>query len=541
MSDGSLPSGDYETDREQIAALIANRAPELSTSPTAIGGELAGAFAQFSQAIGGDVERKGNDAVPSANSSDQGLNDWAVAEGISNGTGPGGYGRRGATFGSGATSQLSGDAGIVFPAGQQGTAGGITLILRNAVTLPGTTGTSQAEGVWDADPSNPANAGQAGNLSAGTVLALISPPGTADSATTLDTGMAILGQDQESNSSLLTRILNKMQRPPNGGNGTDFRDWAEEATDANGNPVSPAVLTAYVYPNYYGVGSPLVVALQAGHGMGRLVSAGTIGQIKTYINGSTSFEGQRPVAMGCEVLTGYMPGSRALVCRVRCVVANDKLKFDWARQTTSYTVFSTTVSGLPGWATTAGANVVLELQTLAPISLKDAIAASAQPRIQVDTRNGGTLLGPVVPDQWPVLASEDAAGRTSLGLKVASVPNFAAFVFVGNDVYSGGPIVSPVSANIQATIDDIGPSRASGLADGAQIWQDVVGQTTLSTAAETTVAADGVTKLVVRCIAGGVLIAIGGGATPTAQDVPASDNTINGPEVLYPGRILVTD
>ena len=76
---------------------------------------------------------------------------------------------------------------------------------------------------------------------------------------------------------------------------------------------------------------------------------------------------------------------------------------------------------------------------------------------------------------------------------------------------------------------------------GAQIWQDVVGQTTLSTAAETTVAADGVTKLVVRCIAGGVLIAIGGSATPTAQDVPASDNTINGPEVLYPGRILVTD
>ena len=45
--------------------------------------------------------------------------------------------------------------------------------------------------------------------------------------------------------------------PINGGNGTDYRTWAQDATDANGNPVSSAQIFAYVYPNYYGVGSPL--------------------------------------------------------------------------------------------------------------------------------------------------------------------------------------------------------------------------------------------------------------------------------------------
>jgi len=362
---------------------------------------------------------------------------------------------------------------------------------------------------------------------------------------TLASNMAILGRDIESDSSLLTRILNKMQRPPNGGNGTDYRTWAQDATDANGNPVSSAQIFAYVYPNYYGVGSPLVVVLVAGTGTGRQASAPLIAAIALFINGSTSAEGQRPVSHDCTVLTGYMPASRALVCRVRTVVALDASRFDWARGTTSYTVNSITTSGLPSWATNAGANVVLELNTLAPVSLKDAISAAVTgtgPRIQVDTSDGaGTILGAIVPDQWPALAYQDAFGRTSLALLVKSVPNFAAWVFVGNSVYPGGPIVGPVGANILATIDNNGPSRASGLADPAQLWQDVVGVTTISTAAETTLDDDGVTRLVARCIAGGVLIGIGGGSTPVAQDVQASDNTINGPEILYAGRILVVD
>ena len=541
-------SGDFETDREQIAALIANRAPELSASPTAFAGEQAGAFAQLTQSVSGNVDRALKDSPPSAVSSGQGLDNWAIAEGISDGTGAGGYGRRGATFAQGATGYLLADNGTVFPGAsagpgyQQATAAGVTLRLRDSVTVPGSPpGTGQIIGIWDADPTVAASAGTAGNLPAGTVLQLLSPPATAQSTITLQTGMAILGQPQESNSSLLTRILNKMQRPPNGGNGTDYKNWGENPTDANGNPLTQTQLFAFVFPNYYGGGTPLVVVLQSGTGQARIIPAGELAAISTFINGSTLTEGQRPVSLGAVVLSGYMPDVRGLVCRARCIPASPVQAFDWVRGTTSYTVFSKTVAGLPSWATTAGGNVVLELQTLAPLSLKDAINAGSRPHVQVDTRDTSTLLGPVIPEQWQALAYQDAAGRTSLALSVPMVANFDAWVQVGNDVYSGGPIVIPVATNIDATIDANGPSRQSGLADPAQLWQDVVGVSTISTAAENTTAADGITKLVVRCVAGGVLIGVGATGAMSAQDVPATDNTINGPEVLYAGRILVTD
>ena len=121
-----------------------------------------------------------------------------------------------------------------------------------------------------------------------------------------------------------------------------------------------------------------------------------------------------------------------------------------------------------------------------------------------------------------------------------NVSNFATWVQVGNSVYNSGPIVVPVGAAVLASTNQTGPSRASGLADAAQIWQDTVGVTTLSTAAENTLDDDGITKLVARCRAGGVLVGVGA-LTPSVQDVTAADNTVSGPEVLYAGRILITD
>lgn len=534
-----LPSADFETDREQIAAILTNRAPELSPAPTAFAGELAGAQAQIAQSLGADIDQAGRDAVPSAESSSQGLVNWSIAIGLSNGAG--GYGPRGPTYAQGFLAYLTGEAGTSYAAGQQAVAAGITLRLRSSVTIPGTSGTGQEQGMWDADPSSPASAGTAGNLAAGTVLTLVSPPPTSDSTITLQSGPAVLGQNAESDASVLLRIQTKMQRPPNGGNGTDFKDWGEFSLDASGNPASSVQLYGFVFPCYYGDGSPLLVVLQAGSGQGRQVTPAVLSTISTYINGSLSLEGQRPVGTDCTVLTGFMPYDRALVCRVRCVPSKAAYLFDWQRGTLGIAVQSKTTAGLPTWATNAGANAVLELSTLAPVSLKDAVNAGAGPRVQVDTRSGPILLGPVVPEQWPCLAFQDAAGRTSLGLRVPSVPNFVAWVQAGNDVYAGGPLVTPVGASVLATIDQGGPSRASGLADRAQLWQDTVGVTTLSTAAENTLDADGVTRLVARCLAGGVLIGVGGGATPTVQDVTATDNTINGPEVLFAGRILITD
>lgn len=534
-----LPGTDFVTDREQIAAITTNRAPELSPAPTAFVGELAGALAQVTQGIGGDVDQAGRDAVPSAQSSSQGLANWAVADGISNGQG--GYGPKGATFAQGFLAYLTGAATTAYLAGQQATASGVTLRLRSPVTIPGLTGTGQVQGTWDADPTSPASAGKAGNLTAGTQLTLVSPPPTSDSTITLQTGPALAGQDAESDDSVLLRIQIKRQRPPNGGNGTDYKEWAENGIDSAGNPLSNAAITAFIFPNYYGDGYSLVLVLQAGSGTGRRVNALTLTAIAAYINGSAVAEGQRPVGADTTVLTGFMPDVRALLCYVRCVPSKAAYAFDWARGLTVLTVNSITTASLPGWAAAAGANAVLELSTVAPVSLKDAISAGAGPRIQVDYQFGPVIPGPVVPEQWPCLAFQDAAGRTSLGLKVPSVANFGAWVHAGNSVYAGGPIVTPVAASILATIDRNGPSRASGLADRAQLWSDTVGISTLSTAAESTLDSDGVTRLVGRCIAGGVTIGIGAGSTPIVQDVTASDNTVAGPEVLFAGRILVVD
>lgn len=535
-----LPSADFETDRDQIAAILTNRAPELSPAPTAFAGEFAGAAAQITQSIGGDVDQAGRDAVPSAESSDQGLDNFAVAIGISNGAG--GYGRRGATYAQGYAAYLTGEATTAYLAGQQATTAGITLRLRTGVTIPGTTGTGQVLGTWDADPSSPGSAGTAGNLTAGTLLSLVSPPPTSDSTITLQTGPAIEGQNEESSASLLLREQAKMQRPPNGGNGTDYKDWGENATDATGAPVSATQITIYVYPNYYGDGSPLLVALQSGSGTGRQVDAATLTALSESVNGTESREGQRPVGTDAALETGYMPDERALTCILRCVVNKAAYAFDWVQQGTAYLVDAKTTASLPSWATSAGANVVLTLNTLAPVTLKDAIDAAANPRIQVDTRSlvTGLPLGPVVPEQWQCLAYQDASGKTSLALTVPNVSNFAAWVQVGNSVYNSGPIVVPVGAAVLASTNQTGPSRASGLADAAQIWQDTVGVTTLSTAAENTLDDDGITKLVARCRAGGVLVGVGA-LTPIVQDVTAADDTVSGPEVLYAGRILITD
>lgn len=534
----ALESGDFESNRAQIAAFLQNRSPDLGTSPVEWGGEFAGAMAQITQGIAGSVEAKGRDCPPSSQSSSTGLREWSIAIGLSNGAG--GYGPRGATFAQGLTAYLTGDVGTVYTAGQQASVGSVTLRLRTGVTIPGVSGTGQVLGTWDADPTTD-SAGEFGNLLPGTELQLNSPPPTSDPTITILTGPSVPGQNAEESPALLLRIQAKMQRPPNGGNGTDYQEWGTAATDENGVPLTTVQLFAYIYPNYYGDSCPLMLLLQSGSGTGRQVLAALLTAVSDYLRGSEIREGKAPVGQDCTVLTGYMPASRALRVRARCVVSKSAFAFDWVRGTTAYQVFSITTAGLPGWATTAGANVVLELNQLAPVTLKDAISAGVSPQIQVDTGTAGAFLGPVVPEQWPCVAFLNAAGRTSLALRVPSVPNFAAWVQVGNDVYSGGPIVTPVAGSILGTIDDGGPSRVSGLADRAQLWDDVVGVTTISTAAENTLDTDGITRLVSRCIAGGVLIGIGPAQTPVAQDVQASDNTINGPEVLYVGRVLVTD
>ncbi len=245
-----------------------------------------------------------------------------------------------------------------------------------------------------------------------------------------------------------------------------------------------------------------------------------------------------------------MPGSRQLVIRCRCVPSLAKYAFDWARGTTNYTVAAFATAGLPVFVTAAGGNAQLDLSAVAPQSLQDAVAAGVQPRLQVHMVDGlGALYMGVVPEQ-ALVVSINPANKTQLGLKVVIAPDWQASVFFGNEVYSGGPIVDKVGAAILGAVDELGPSRASGLYDAAVLWRDTLGVSNITGAALTTLDDDLATPLVARCItnlpapataADMTHIRIGGLGAAQLDDVQAIDTTVFGPELLRAGRVLVTD
>lgn len=200
--------------------------------------------------------------------------------------------------------------------------------------------------------------------------------------------------------------------------------------------------------------------------------------------------------------------------------------------------------GLPSWVTNAGGNLLIQLNAATPSSLRSAVAASLKPRLTVNHLDGGGIpAGPVLLEQAQVV-SLDPANPNLVGCKVNNPANWISWTTVGNEVFCGGPLVDPVGAAILASGPDTrGPSRASGLADPAVTWQDTVSISTITTAAETALDADGLTRLVDRCITGATTdtyIKVGAAAA-TINPVQASDTTINGPELLYAARILVTD
>lgn len=539
----ALDVPDYDTTREQLAAFSSNRADDLGTSPIEFMGELAGSEAQAAQSIGESIAKAAADAIPTSESTDTGRTTWAVVIGLPDGAG--GYGPRVATPASGATGALTGDKGTAYLAGQLATApGGVLVELRDAVTIPGAPpGSGQVTGTWDA-----VDAGTTGNLLAGTELTLVSPPAGSDPKVTLSAPMAVLGRDAEDSSAVLVRIQLKMQRPPNGGNPGDYAAWAEDARDEAGNPVTTLTLYAWVYPNYFGSMSPLIVLTAAGSGISRKPGLLIVDAVKVSINGSTTREGERPVSHDAEVFEPYMPDARALGARVRCIPSLVKYQFDWQRGTTNLFLTSFDIAGLPAWVTNAGGNAMLTLNTEAPVSFKDAITQGNEPRIQVDTIDNITpaWTGPVVPEQVRVVAFDDLAGITRLALKVSNPNTWSTWVAGGNAVYPGGPIVAKVAQAILDAVDSRGPSRVSGLYDPARLWQDTVTISTLTTAAETALDDDQLTRLVDRCITSGAAadvtnLRVGAGGTEQLTPVQAIDTGVWGPELLRLGRVLVTD
>lgn len=171
--------------------------------------------------------------------------------------------------------QASKASGTVTLSGTEGTvvSTGLSLNTEDDVYFTSTSGGTITLGTLNVTVQ--ANEGGAsGNLISGTSLTVQDPPAglnSAASATAIFTG----GTDTETDSELLTRLLDIIRQPPAGGNANDYKQWALEVA---------GVAEAYVYPLRLGLGSVTVVPLVSGSGSARIPQQSLIDAVKAHID-----------------------------------------------------------------------------------------------------------------------------------------------------------------------------------------------------------------------------------------------------------------
>lgn len=148
--------------------------------------------------------------------------------------------RKAASFAAGPVT-LTGSSGSIIPAGTLlQAADGQEVETDVEVTLAAGTATVQVTAL---------TAGQAGNLTAATVLSLASPIAGVNAQAVVASGGFSGGADAETDTALRTRLLARIQAPPHGGAEADYIAWALEVA---------GVTRAWVYPAELGLGTVTV-------------------------------------------------------------------------------------------------------------------------------------------------------------------------------------------------------------------------------------------------------------------------------------------
>lgn len=531
-----LPSPDEL--RDQAVAISAALMPEWAHGDYDFAGKLARLKAQLTSGLYRALRQLDADMLPSKDSSDTGLDRHADNYGLPSGGGANKYGRHVPIAATGLQGVVKGTSGSVVNAGDTliGPDGTTQFRFRSdlagalAVTIPGVApGTGQFTGIFDA-----ITAGVAGNLSSGASLTWSPSLAGVDAAVSITLGTQT-GRDLEDSGSLATRLITRLQLPPKGGAPQDYAHgaeaWAENATDASGNPITS--VRAYGYSGGYdGTGGVMVVVTKVGSGLARIPTATELAAITNFTRGTTSYAGKSPISHSYRAIAPYMdPAVTGLVILSRVIPSLPSLAFDWHRGATTYTVNLWNFGDQ------------LTLNTIAPPDLKLAIDNGQKPRIYIDTRIGGLPVGPVIPPMARCIAWSDAAGKTTLTLETPLPPGWQA-PSPGDQVYAGQAAIcdsdTGVSRSILDYVDGLGTSRVSGCQDPGDIWDDVASVSGVMSAAQNTVAGDAITPLIARCVANETKIGVGAG-TPAEQDVQAPDNATYGPGLWYATRILVTD
>lgn len=136
-----------------------------------------------------------------------------------------------------------------------------------------------------------ATAGSASSSTAsGTVLSFVSPVTGLNSSTTVDSGGLTGGADVETDAALRTRLLARIQSPPQGGCSNDYLTWALEVA---------GVTRAWLYPGELGAGTVTLRFVRDNDGTGTAIlpDATEVAAVQAYI------DALRPVTAQVTVLS----------------------------------------------------------------------------------------------------------------------------------------------------------------------------------------------------------------------------------------------
>lgn len=221
---------------ERVSTDIASRLPGVSTSllRRSLAGILARAEAGAVHSLYGYLDFIARQALPDT-AEDEYLIRWANIWLT--------QGRKPATYAAGSNAvQVSGAPGKQLA---QGTflirSDGVQYQTTSDLILSGSTGIVSVEAMTP---------GATGNTSPGVSLSLLQPVSGFDSAALVISPGVIGGVDQESLDQLRSRLLQRIQKPPQGGSADDYESWALEV---------PGVTRAWVYPMQLGAGTVTVI------------------------------------------------------------------------------------------------------------------------------------------------------------------------------------------------------------------------------------------------------------------------------------------
>lgn len=499
-------------------AYLSKQFPNAALGPLSFLGQLARAVAQLVGAIQRAIKDVDNDSVPGqtvdingvikARCSSEALDAWAFVFGLPTNRGASLFGRKTAQAATGATGNATGVPTTMIPAGTRLTdpSGAVVCETTGAVTIPGG-GSIQVT-------INAVTAGAASNLPNGTVLTWQSPPLGLDPKLTLGAPLSG-GFDLESDLDLLNRILARLQFPPKGGTASDWREWAETATDTDGT--SLGISRAYVYPLRDGTGSVTVVPTQVGMGASRDIQSVNAAKLQSYL------EGLRIATDTVYVVRPSFPSGQKLTIRLK-IVPSARFPYDWNDSTTT-----TTVSGA------LGATTLVISGGTPPAALQNELTLLRKPRLQLLLANSAL---PFQPRVLSAAANTPGAGQCTLTLDTA----LPAVVGGGLTVYAGGGAVEPVATAVLAYLNNVGPSNQSGYADPLDAWESLVTIGRIAQSALQAADVDGTRILVYSPRVGmgvGVAISVNGGAYG-ADDFTLFDNVPgSGPQLPEPEGVLV--